>query len=276
MEGKVKKFYLLSRRENYLYYKQNHKYMRKKIVAGNWKMNTTYEEGEKLIASIIEKKSAVKADVTLIIAPPFTHLCCFAEPLQKAGIGISAQNCANHEAGAYTGEVSASMLASIDVQYCIIGHSERREYYGDTNEILLEKVKLALKHGLKPIFCIGEKLNEREAGKQFEVVKTQLQTVINQLSAEDFEKIIIAYEPVWAIGTGKTATSAQAQEVHAYIRKVLKEKFGAAADNTAILYGGSCNPTTAPELFGQADIDGGLIGGASLKADDFIAVAKAF
>ncbi|MDR3236070.1 MAG: triose-phosphate isomerase [Prevotellaceae bacterium] len=250
--------------------------MRNKIVAGNWKMNTTYDEGENLIKGIIEKKSTVKSDVTLIVAPPFTHLCCFAEPLQKAGVGISAQNCANHEKGAYTGEISAAMLASIDVQYCIIGHSERREYYGETNDILLEKVKLALKYNLTPIFCIGEKLSEREAGKQFEVVKTQLQTVVSQLSAVDFAKIIIAYEPVWAIGTGKTATSAQAQEVHAYIRTVLKETFGAAADNTSILYGGSCNPATAPELFSQPDIDGGLIGGASLKADDFIAVASAF
>jgi triosephosphate isomerase len=250
--------------------------MRNKIVAGNWKMNTTYEEGEKLIQEIIEKKSAVNNDVKLIVAPPFTHLCCFAGPLCKAGVGIAAQNCANHESGAYTGEVSAAMLASIDVQYCIIGHSERREYYGETNEILLEKVKIALKHNLTPIFCIGEKLGEREAGKQFEVVNTQLQSVICQLPAADFEKIILAYEPVWAIGTGKTATSAQAQEVHAYIRKVLKDTFGAAADRTPVLYGGSCNPTTAPELFGQPDIDGGLIGGASLKAADFISVANAF
>lgn len=250
--------------------------MRKKIVAGNWKMNTTYEEGEKLVQGIIEKKSEVKGDVTLIVAPPFTHLCCFAEPLGKAGIGISAQNCASHESGAYTGEVSAAMLASIDVQYCILGHSERREYYGETNNILLEKVKLALKHNLTPIFCIGEKLGEREAGKQFDVVKGQLQAVVCQLPAADFEKIIVAYEPVWAIGTGKTATAAQAQEVHAYIRKVLADTFGDAANRTPILYGGSCNPTTAPELFGQPDIDGGLIGGASLKPADFISVAKGF
>ena len=250
--------------------------MRKKIVAGNWIMNTTYDEGEKLIQGIIEKKAAVKDDVTLIVAPPFTHLCCFAGPLREAGIGISAQNCANHESGAYTGEVSAAMLASIDVQYCIIGHSERREYYGDTNDILLEKVTLALKHNLIPVFCIGEKLGEREAGKQFDVVRAQLQAVICRLPAADFEKIILAYEPVWAIGTGKTATSAQAQEVHAYIRQVLREAFGDAANRTPILYGGSCNPATAPELFGQPDIDGGLIGGASLKADDFISVAKAF
>lgn len=239
-------------------------------------MNTTCQEGEALAKAIANRKNEVPDDVLLIVAPPFTHLCCLTGLLREAGIGIAAQNCAVEEKGAYTGEVSAKMLASVGVEYCIIGHSERREYYGETNEILLEKVKLALRHNLTPIFCIGEKLSEREAGKQFEVVNAQLQAVVCQLPAADFEKIILAYEPVWAIGTGKTATSAQAQEVHAYLRKVLKDAFGAAADRTPILYGGSCNPTTAPELFGQPDIDGGLIGGASLKADDFISVAGAF
>ncbi len=248
--------------------------MRKKIVAGNWKMNTTYAEGESLAKEIVANKQTVKADVTLIVAPPFTHLCCL--PLRDTGIGLSAQNCADHESGAYTGEVSAAMLASLGVQYCIIGHSERREYYGETNAMLLEKVKLALKHQLIPIFCVGERLEERESGRHFDVVKEQVQAVACQLPVADFEKLIIAYEPVWAIGTGKTATAEQAQEMHAHIRKVLREQFSAAAENTAILYGGSVKPSNAGEIFGQPDVDGGLIGGASLKAADFIDIAKAF
>lgn len=250
--------------------------MRKNIVAGNWKMNTTYAEGESLVKGIVEKRDVLKPDVTLIIAPPFTHLCCLTGQLRDAGIGISAQNCADHESGAYTGEVSAAMLQSIGVEYCIIGHSERRQYYGETNPVLLEKVKLALKYTIIPIFCIGENLDEREKGKHVEVVNEQLQSVICQLPNAEFERIIIAYEPVWAIGTGKTATAAQAQEVHAHIRKILKEKFGSAAENTPILYGGSCNPGNAPDLFSQPDIDGGLIGGASLKVNDFIGVATSF
>jgi len=249
--------------------------MRKKIVAGNWKMNTTYFEGENLAKEIASKHKEVPAGVQLIVAPPFTHLCCLTGPLREAGIGIAAQNCANHESGAYTGEVSAAMLASIGIQYCIIGHSERREYYGETEAILLEKVKLALQHNITPIFCIGERLNEREAGQHFQVVNQQLQKVVCQLPAVDFEKIILAYEPVWAIGTGKTATAEQAQEMHAYIRKVLRTQFGNAADNTSILYGGSCKPSNAAELFAQPDVDGGLIGGASLNGGDFIAIAKA-
>jgi len=197
-------------------------------------------------------------------------------PLREAGIGISAQNCADHESGAYTGEVSAAMLASIGVQYCIIGHSERREYYHETNAGLLEKVKLALSHKLIPIFCIGERLEEREANKHFDVVTEQIEAVLCQLPAGDFEKMVVAYEPVWAIGTGKTATAAQAQEMHAHIRKVLRAKFGAAAENTAILYGGSVKASNAAEIFGQPDVDGGLVGGASLKEEEFIGIAKAF
>ncbi|GHT66038.1 triosephosphate isomerase [Bacteroidia bacterium] len=249
--------------------------MRKKIVAGNWKMNTTFAEGEALVNALAVKKSEVPTDVTLVVAPPFTHLCCLAEPLAKAGIGLSAQNCANHESGAYTGEVSAKMLASLDVKYCILGHSERREYYGETNATLTEKVALALKNNLTPIFCVGEKLAEREANRHFDVVKSQLEVLLN-LDEKDFTQIIVAYEPVWAIGTGKTATSAQAQEIHAFIRKTLSAKFGSVADQTAILYGGSCNPKNAKEIFAQPDVDGGLIGGAALVADDFIAVAKSF
>jgi triosephosphate isomerase len=249
--------------------------MRKKIVAGNWKLNTTFAEGDALVTGIVARIKEVADDVQVIVAPPYTHLCCLAEPLIKAGIGLCAQNCANHESGAFTGEVSAKMLEVFDVQYCILGHSERRQYYGETNAILAEKTALALEFFLTPIFCIGEKLDEREAERHFEVVKAQLEVVLN-LSAADFAKIIIAYEPVWAIGTGKTATSAQAQEMHAFIRKTLQAKFGEAANATPILYGGSCNPKNARELFAQADVDGGLIGGASLVADDFIAVAKSF
>ena len=249
--------------------------MRKKIVAGNWKMNTTFEEGEALAKAIAAKKGEVKNDVTLVVAPPFTHLTCLAEELEKAGIGLSAQNCAEYESGAYTGEVSAKMLASVDVKYCILGHSERREYYGETSATLSRKIALTLAHRLTPIFCVGEKLDEREANRHFDVVGAQLE-VLTRLSAEDFGKVIVAYEPVWAIGTGKTATSAQAQEMHAFIRKALAAKFGAAAEQTPILYGGSCKPSNAAEIFAQPDVDGGLIGGASLVADDFIAIAKAF
>jgi triosephosphate isomerase len=248
--------------------------MRKKIVAGNWKMNTTFAEGEALVKAIIAKKGEVKNDVTLIVAPPFTHLTCLAEDLENAGIRLSAQNCAEYESGAYTGEVSAKMLASVDVKYCILGHSERREYYGETNATLSRKIALTLKHSLTPIFCVGEKLDEREANRHFDVVNAQLE-VLTQLSVEDFGKVVVAYEPVWAIGTGKTATSAQAQEMHAFIRKTLAAKFGAAAEQTPILYGGSCKPSNAAEIFAQPDVDGGLIGGASLAADDFIAIAKA-
>jgi triosephosphate isomerase len=197
-----------------------------------------------------------------------------AEELEKANIGLSAQSCAEYESGAYTGEVSAKMLASVDVKYCILGHSERREYYGETNATLARKIAQTLKHTLTPIFCVGEKLDEREANRHFDVVNAQLE-VLTQLSAEDFGKVIVAYEPVWAIGTGKTATSAQAQEMHAFIRKTLAAKFGAAAEQTPILYGGSCKPSNAAEIFAQPDVDGGLIGGASLVADDFIAIAKA-
>ncbi|MGL4363752.1 MAG: triose-phosphate isomerase [Bacteroidales bacterium] len=249
--------------------------MRKKIVAGNWKMNTNFAEGEALVKELVEKKSHLSADVSLIVAPPFTHLACLAKSLENAGIGLAAQNCAEYEAGAYTGEISAKMLASIAVKYCILGHSERREYYGETNATLTKKVAQVFSNGITPIFCVGEKLDEREQNRHFEVVKQQLEVVCT-LSPQDFSKVVIAYEPVWAIGTGKTASSEQAQEIHAYIRKVLVEKFGDIAQQTSILYGGSCKPSNAAEIFAQPDVDGGLIGGAALVADDFIAIAKAF
>lgn len=251
--------------------------MRKNIVAGNWKMNTTLQEGLELAKGLDAalKGKAVNCDV--IIGTPFTHLASIAATIDTDKIGVAAENCADKEKGAYTGEVSAAMVASTGAKYVILGHSERRAYYHETPEILKEKVLLALANGLTPIFCIGEVLEEREAGKHFEVVKAQLEGSLFNLSAEDFGKIILAYEPVWAIGTGKTASPAQAQEIHAFIRQTLAEKYGQEiADNTSILYGGSCNAGNAKELFANPDVDGGLIGGASLSVDKFMPIVEAF
>ncbi|MCH3940307.1 MAG: triose-phosphate isomerase [Bacteroidales bacterium] len=251
--------------------------MRKKIVAGNWKMNTTVPEGVELAKAVVEKSAQLPENVGLIVAPPFTHLASVASVLKGSKVQLSAQNCADHEKGAYTGEVSVSMLASVGCQWTILGHSERRQYYGETDEKLVEKVKLALAGGLGVILCVGENLDQREAGKHFDVVTDQIKNVLYNFTADDMEKIIVAYEPVWAIGTGKTATAEQAEEIHACIRKVLADKFGAqVADDTTILYGGSCKPSNAKELFAQKDIDGGLIGGAALKADDFIQIALSY
>ena len=249
--------------------------MRKNIVAGNWKMNKNLQEGVALAAELKEKVNNPNCDV--IIGTPFIHLATVAELVKGSPIAVAAENCADHASGAYTGEVSAEMVASTGATYCIIGHSERRTYYGETYEILREKVQLALANNLRPIFCIGEVKEEREANRQNEVVKAQLEGSVFNLSAEDFSKLVIAYEPVWAIGTGLTATPEQAQEIHAYIRSLIAEKYGKeVADNTSILYGGSCNAKNAAGLFANPDIDGGLIGGASLKADDFCAIINAF
>ena len=251
--------------------------MRKKIVAGNWKMNTTVPQGETLAKEIVKMASEVPSDVNLIVAPPFTHLSKVADAIKGSRVALSAQNCADKESGAYTGEVSAKMLASVPAEYVILGHSERREYYGETNAKLVEKIKLALGENLSVIYCVGEKLDEREKGEHFNVIASQVKEVLFNLTAEQLEKVVIAYEPVWAIGTGKTATSAQAQEVHEFIRKTVAGKFGEdAAERISILYGGSCKPGNAKELFACKDIDGGLIGGASLVADDFLAIAKSF
>ena len=251
--------------------------MRKKIVAGNWKMNTTVPEGVELAKAVVEKSAQLPENVGLIVAPPFTHLASVASVLKGSKVQLSAQNCADHEKGAYTGEVSVSMLASVGCQWTILGHSERRQYYGETDEKLVEKVKLALAGGLGVILCVGENLDQREAGKHFDVVTEQIKNVLYNFTADDMKTIIVAYEPVWAIGTGKTATAEQAEEIHACIRKVLADKFGAqVADDTTILYGGSCKPSNAKELFAQKDIDGGLIGGAALKADDFIQIALSY
>ena len=258
-----------------IFNKQNN--MRKKIVAGNWKMNLNLQEGVALAKELNAALEADKPNCDVVICTPFIHLASVAQVLEGSVIGLGAENCADKEKGAYTGEVSAEMVKSTGAQYVILGHSERREYYKETPEILKEKVLLAQKNDLKVIFCIGESLEEREAGKQNEVVKAELEGSVFNLSEEDFRKIVIAYEPIWAIGTGKTATAEQAEEIHAYIRSIIAEKYGqAVADDTTILYGGSCKASNAPELFAKPDIDGGLIGGASLKAADFKGIIDAF
>lgn len=251
--------------------------MRKNIVAGNWKMNKTLQEGIALAKELNEVLANERPNCDVIICTPFIHLASVTPLVDSAKIGVGAENCADKESGAYTGEVSAAMVASTGAKYVILGHSERRAYYHETPEILKEKVRLALANGLTPIFCVGEVLEEREAGKQNEVVYSQLAGSLFDLTAEEFSRLIIAYEPVWAIGTGKTATAAQAQEIHAYIRSVIAEKYGKdVADNTSILYGGSCKASNARELFANPDVDGGLIGGASLKAADFKGIIDAF
>ena len=240
-------------------------------------MNMTLQDGIALAKELNENLSADKPNCGVVICTPFIHLASIAQFLDQDIIGLGAENCADKEKGAYTGEVSAAMVKSTGAQYVILGHSERREYYAETPEILKEKVLLALSNGLKVIFCIGESLEEREANKQNEVVKAELEGSVFNLTAEQFSNIIIAYDPIWAIGTGKTATAEQAEEIHAYIRQVIAEKFGAeVADATSILYGGSCKPSNAAELFAKPDIDGGLIGGASLKAADFKGIIDAW
>ena len=251
--------------------------MRKKIVAGNWKMNTVKPEGVELAKEVAALSAGVPEGVGLIVAPPFTHLCCVNKALSGSRVELSAQNCADHVKGAYTGEVSADMLTAVGCKWVILGHSERRQYYGETDEKLVVKTKLALEAGLGVILCVGENLEEREAGKHFDVCASQIKNVLYNFSAEDMKNVIVAYEPVWSIGTGKTASDEQAEEIHAFIRKTLAEKFGSeVAEDVTILYGGSCKPSNAKELFAQPDIDGGLIGGAALKAADFIEIAKSY
>ena len=251
--------------------------MRKKIVAGNWKMNTSVAEGVELAKGIVAKVNDISKGVSLIVAPPFTHLVSVAEVLKDSPVALSAQNCADQPKGAFTGEVSAEMLKGIGCAYTILGHSERREYYGENSEKLVKKIALAFENGLKVIYCVGEKLEDRNEGCHFDVVSAQLSEVLFDLDPAKMKHIIIAYEPVWAIGTGVTATAEQAQEMHAYIRNTLSAHFGEkVAEEITILYGGSCKPSNAKELFACPDIDGGLIGGASLKADDFIAIAQAW
>ncbi len=275
----VQKFYKRFKHKNKIINQLNfrEKNMRKKIVAGNWKMNLNLQEGIALATELNNALAADKPNCDVVICTPFIHLASVAGIIDSNVIGLGAENCADKTQGAYTGEVSASMVKSTGANYVILGHSERRAYYGETAEILKEKVNLALANGLKVIFCIGEVLEEREAEKQNEVVKAQLEGSLFDLTTEEFANIILAYEPVWAIGTGKTATSEQAEEMHAFIRETIAEKFGAeAAENVSILYGGSCKPSNAKEIFAKPNVDGGLIGGAALKVEDFKGIIDAW
>lgn len=248
---------------------------RQPIVAGNWKMNKTFEEGRELARQIAEQLQP--GDVQVILCPPFIHLHSIAGAIKDTpNLSLGAQNCHQEESGAYTGEISAGMLKSAGAGYVILGHSERREYFEESEELLAQKVDRVLATGLKPIFCCGEKLEVREAGDHEALVARQVREALFHLEADAFAEIVIAYEPVWAIGTGKTASPEQAQQMHAYIRRLIGEKYGEpVADATSILYGGSVKPHNAEELFGKEDVDGGLIGGASLKATDFIAIVNA-
>lgn len=251
--------------------------MRKNIVAGNWKMNTTLQEGVKLATEVNDALKSRTPNCDVIICVPFTHLASVKAVIDDSKLGLGAENCADKAKGAFTGEVSGAMVASTGAKYVILGHSERRQYYHETSEILKEKVALAFGNGLTPIFCIGEVLEERENGTYFDVVKKQVEDALFHLSADDFKKIILAYEPVWAIGTGKTATADQAEEIHAFIRKTIADKYGNdVAEEISILYGGSCKPSNAKEIFSKTNVDGGLIGGAALKAEDFMGIVDAF
>src|SRR6185295_3926606 len=249
--------------------------MRTKIVAGNWKMNKTLDEAQLLTAEVIKLSAEVKGKVSMVLCVPFPYLVSIKTQLGSSPLFVGAQNCSEHDSGAYTGEVSTVMLKSMGIPYVIIGHSERRQYFGENGSLLAKKVDKALAQGLIPIFCCGEPLEIREKGTHEALVRQQVEESLFHLSAEAVKKLVIAYEPVWAIGTGKTATSQQAQEMHAVIRKQLASKFGeAVAQNISILYGGSVKPDNAKELFSCPDVDGGLVGGASLKARDFIDIVK--
>ncbi len=251
--------------------------MRKKIIAGNWKMNKTFQQAEELVAEVKDLLEEYKITNTeVLVIPPYPYLEMATDLAQGSPLKVGSQNVSEHDYGAFTGEVSAPMLASMEVDYCVVGHSERRKYFGEKSKMLAEKINNLLKSDIIPIFCCGEDLDKREAGKQEEVVGKQIRKALFDLNAEDFSKIVIAYEPVWAIGTGKNATPEQAQEMHAYIRKIIEDKFGKdVSDNTSILYGGSCNSKNAKGLFKNPDVDGGLIGGASLEAKEFVKVIKA-
>ena len=249
--------------------------MRQQIVAGNWKMNKTLEEGLELVKSILEKVEKPKGLV--VVAPPLTHLREVGKMLKvRKHFHLAAQNCHHEEKGAFTGEVSADMVASVGAEFVIVGHSERRQFFKEKNEVLAQKVNFTLARGMRPIFCCGEPLQVREVDTHVGYVAKQLKASLFHLKEEDFRKVVIAYEPIWAIGTGRTATSDQAQEMHHAIRVLVAKKYGKIiADDTTILYGGSCNAQNAPDIFRQPDVDGGLIGGASLKAEDFAAIVAA-
>jgi triosephosphate isomerase len=253
--------------------------MRNKIVAGNWKMNNTLEEGVTLASEIVNMVSdELTDDVKMVLCTPFIHLSSVSKIIGGAEkVFLGAQNCNDNLKGAFTGETSVDMLKSVGVEYVILGHSERREYYGESNEFLAKKVNTVLGAGLTPIFCCGESLEIREKGQHFDFVTNQLTESLFHLSAAEFSKLVIAYEPIWAIGTGVTASKEQAQEMHGKLRAHLASKYGdQVAEGISILYGGSCNPKNASELFAQKDIDGGLIGGASLKSRDFVDIGKSY
>lgn len=251
--------------------------MRKKIVAANWKMNLNIQEGATLVNDILNGLPSLTDNKSVVIATPFVHLTQTKQQLNgKAHIHLAAQNCHQEASGAYTGEIAASMLKSVGVDYIIIGHSERRQYFNESNQILAQKVNQALANNLKVIFCCGEPLEVRDADTQNQYVETQLNEGLFHLSVDQLKNIVIAYEPIWAIGTGRTASAEQAQDMHLHIRIVIQIKYGAdAASNMSILYGGSCKPSNAKELFAKEDVDGGLIGGAALVANDFLGIINA-
>jgi triosephosphate isomerase len=249
--------------------------MRKKIVAGNWKMNLSFQEAEDLIHDLMDQLEEAKPTAEVIICPSFPFIEMATDYMEEHLFKVGAQNISPFDSGAYTGEVSAAMLTSMDVTHCILGHSERRKYFDEDDKMLTIKVNQALANGLVPIFCVGESLPERESGKHLEVVRRQVRHGLFHLDTDEFAKVIIAYEPVWAIGTGMTAKPEQAKEMHAYIRTLLAERYGEeVAQATMILYGGSCNSENAMEIFAQEGVDGGLIGGASLKAEEFVSICK--
>ena len=248
--------------------------MRKQIAAANWKMNLTIKQGEALLDAIIAQPHSLGADQQVVFAVPFPYLAMAQQKVEgKNNVFIAAQNCYSKKSGAYTGETSVEMLQSIGISVVVLGHSERREYFNESNQLLADKVNICLEYNITPIFCCGEPLDIREAGTQNEFVAKQLEESLFHLSAEQLQKVVIAYEPIWAIGTGKTATSAQAQEMHAHLRAVLAKQYGEeVAANISILYGGSVKAGNAKEIFSQPDVDGGLVGGASLIADEFVTI----
>lgn len=249
--------------------------MRRKIVAGNWKMNLDFQEAQDLVETISNLCEEKQPDCDIVICPPFPYLEMLTDMADETQcFYVGAQNVNDNESGAFTGEVSAKMLDSLGTNFCIVGHSERRSYYNEDNATIAVKIKKLLEYQIVPIYCVGESLEERENGTYFDVIKKQIEEGLFHINDSDIENVVVAYEPVWAIGTGKTATPQQAQEIHKYIRSLVSGKYGEEiAGQMRILYGGSCNAKNAAELFAQADIDGGLIGGASLKAEDFVAIA---
>ncbi len=250
--------------------------MRKKIVAGNWKMNTTKSQAKTLVEGLNSISDQFSSDVEVIVAPPSLYVDFICTMVEK-GISVAGQNCHAKDFGAYTGELSAEMLQSVGATYCLVGHSERRAYFKEDAQFLADKVSSLLTAGITPIFCCGEEFSDRESEVHFDLVKRQISDSLFHLNPEQMEKVVVAYEPVWAIGTGKTASAEQAQEMHAFIRNCIKEQYSEElANSVSILYGGSCKPENANQLFNCADIDGGLIGGASLKADSFGAIVQAF